>query len=124
MINKVIISTLLPVTMLSACALKASEPVPAILPENSSAARAEIINIVNDALGGSKPAIAQNVFQQSSRLLLGIKPVSAPNGIAVYGSHKQATLVFELIKQGDECLLRRLDTMQAWPLETKLCFKR
>ena len=124
MINKVIISTLLSVSMLAACALKASEPVPAILPENSSAARAEVVGIVNGALGGNKPAISQNVFQQSSRLLLGVKPVVAPNGITVYGSHKAPALVFELVKKGDECLLRRLDTMKTWSLKTKLCLKR
>ena len=33
-------------------------------------------------------------------------------------------LVFELVKQGDTCLLRRLDTMKTWSLKTKLCFKR
>jgi len=109
---------------LSACSSNAVEAVPAILPSDSAAARAEIIDIVSQALGGKRIPIAQDVFQESSRLLLGPKPVVAPNGIPVYDSNNTSALVFELMKQGESCLLRRLDTMQTWSLKTTLCFKR
>jgi hypothetical protein len=122
--NKTILLSTVLITSLSACSLKASEPVPAILPDNSGDARAEIIDIVSNALGGKKIPIAQDVFQESSRLLLGVKPVTAPNGVIVHGSSGSPAIVFELIKQDDNCLLRRLDTMQSWPLQTKLCIKR
>lgn len=124
MFNKRLLVASILISALSACTLKAHEPVPAILPDNSSEARAEIIEIVSNALGGKKIAIAQDVFQESSRLLLGTKPVIAPNGVTVYGSDKSSTLVFELVKQGDDCLLKRLDTMHTWPLKTTLCLKK
>jgi hypothetical protein len=125
MINKkILLSGIALVSALSACTLKASEPVPAILPDNTSDVRTEIVNIVSEALGGKKVPIASDVFQESSRLLLSTKPVVSPNGVTVYGTNQAPALVFELIKQGDDCLLRRLDTMQTWPLSTKLCIKR
>lgn len=124
MVNKKLLAGTILIASLSACTLKAHDPVPAIFPDSSSEARAEIVEVVSNALGGKKVAIAQNVFQESSRLLLGTKPVIAPNGVTVYDSNKQSPLVFELVKQGDDCLLRRLDTKQTWPLKTKQCFKK
>ncbi|MCP4324456.1 MAG: hypothetical protein GY787_21875 [Alteromonadales bacterium] len=111
-------------TALSACSSNAIEPVPAILTTDNGEARAEIIDIVSNALGGKKVAIAQDVFQESSRLLLGPKPVVAPNGVVVYDSSNKPALVFELVKQGDNCLIRRLDSMQTWPLASKSCTPR
>ncbi|GAA0821445.1 hypothetical protein GCM10009111_28450 [Colwellia asteriadis] len=122
--NKSLLSSAVLVAGLSACSSNAVEPVPAILPADSSEARAEIIDIVSNALGGKKVPIAQDVFQESSRLLLGPKPVTATNGVTVYDSNPAPVLVFELIKRGDNCLIRRLDTMETWPLTTQLCVKR
>lgn len=133
MVNKNIILLIAMISIgLSACSIQAIEPIPAILPEvsttmsadNHSSARYEIIDIVNSALGGKTVPIAQDVFQESSRLLIGSKPIVAPNGVIVHGSNNKPTLVFELVKQGENCLLRRLDTMQTWSLKTTVCVKR
>ena len=124
MISKILLFVALLTSGLSACTLKAHQPIPAILPDNSSEARIEIVDVVSKALGDKKVPIAQDVFQESSRLLLGPKPLVAPNGTPVYDASSPPALVFELIKQGESCLLRRLDTMQTWSLKTTLCFKR
>lgn len=95
-----------------------------MLPTDSTQARAEIIELISQSLGGKKIPIAPDAFQHSSRLLLGKAGVTSPQGIKVIRSDKEAALVFELVKQGDNCLLRRVNTEQEWPLETKRCFKR
>jgi hypothetical protein len=135
-VNKVINNTssviIVLILTLSACSLKANEPMPAILPEVSSnvtadnllKARLEITEIVTKSLGGKKIAIAKNVFDESSRLLIGAKPVVSPSGVPLYGSSNKAPIVFELTKQAENCILQRLDTMQTWSLTTKLCIPR
>ena len=122
-IKQLTFATLL-LSFLSACSIQANESVSAILPSNSDEARTEIVSVVNLALGGKKVPIAQDVFQESSRLLLTVSPVISPNGVKVYSKKIQPALVFELRKQGDTCLLKRLETEQEWILKTKSCVKR
>lgn len=124
MTTKSILLVSLTVSLLAACSSKAHESVAALLPENSSAARAEIVETVSKALGGMNVPIAQDVFQESSKLLLASAPVSSPSGVKVYAKEMQQALVFELRKQGENCLLKRTDTQQEWPLKTKLCIKK
>jgi len=110
--------------LLGACSLHAGEQKSALLLADSKQARAEIVALVSQSLGGQNIAIAEDVFQHSSRLLLGNTAVTSPQGIKVYRSDKTPALVFELIKQNDNCLLRRTDTAQQWHLITKRCFVR
>ncbi|QBG37271.1 hypothetical protein [Litorilituus sediminis] len=114
----------LTMTSLAACSIRAHESVAALLPENSSEARAEIVATVSKALGGKQVPIAQDVFQESSKLLLTAAPVSSPSGVKVLPKEAKKALVFELRKQGDNCLLKRADTQQEWPLQTKLCIAK
>ncbi len=44
--------------------------------------------------------------------------------IIIYDTTNKAKLVFDLLKQGNSCLLKRLDTMQSWTLSTSLCVNR
>jgi hypothetical protein len=124
MIIKQLTFAALSLSLLSACALQAEESVPALLPENSNAARAEIVAVVSSALAGKKIPITQDVFQQTSRLLLTTPSVTSPQGVNVYSKQIKPALVFELRKIGDNCLLKRLDSGQEWPLKTTSCFKR
>ncbi len=135
-INKQVLLAIMLILVLSACSLKASEPIPApipaILPTSSASVsesdllefRRQINAIVTKSLGGQKVPIAKEIFSESSRLLIGAKPVIAPNGVTVYEESHNATLVFELLKQDNNCLLRRLDTMQSWRLKANLCIAR
>jgi hypothetical protein len=109
---------------LCACSSQAHEKEVALLPTNSEQARVEIIDVVSQSFGGKKIPIARDVFQHSSRLLLGKTAVTSPSGIKVIHPEKEATIVFELLKQGNNCLLRRMNNAQEWQLKTKLCFKR
>lgn len=122
MIIKQLSFAALSLSVLSACSLQATESAPALLPDNSSEARAEIVAVVSNALAGKQVPIAKDVFQDSSRLLLIAAPVTSPNGVKVYDKAIKPALVFELMKQGDVCLLRRDDTAQEWPLKTKSCY--
>jgi len=109
---------------LPACSVKTPQKEAALLPPNSEQARAEIIDIISQSLGGKKVPIARDVFQHSSRLLLGKAAVTSPEGIKVLRTNERAALVFELIKQNENCLLRRLNNAQEWPLKTKRCISR
>jgi hypothetical protein len=110
--------------LLSACSLQAHEQKPALLLADSKQARAEIINLVSQSLAKKNIAIAEDVFQHSSRLLLGKKAVTSPEGVKIYRADKAPALVFELVKYNGNCLLRRIDTEQAWQLTTKRCVIR
>jgi hypothetical protein len=131
-ISKVTLSAVMLTLALSACSIKASQPIPATLPKSSAnvtqadllEVRREITDIVTKSLGGKKIAIAKDVFHESSRLLIGAKPVVSPSGVMVHDATNKAKLVFELLKQGNSCLLKRLDTMQSWTLTTSLCVIR
>lgn len=109
---------------LSACASQANEKVAALLPSDNKQARAEIIMHISQSLGNKNIPIANDIFQQSSRLLLGKSSVTSPNGVEVFRSDEKVSLVFELLKQGDHCLLRRIDNAQEWQLTTTDCFQR
>ncbi len=134
--NHIVVSIMLLVVFialtLSACSLKAGEPIPAILTSSINhdasidlvQARAEIIGIVSKSLHAKNIPIAKNVFDESSRLLIGAKTVVTPTGIPLYGSSNQSPIVFELLKQNDNCLLKRVDTNQIWTLSTRLCIPR
>ena len=112
------------ILVLSACSSQAHEKEVALLPVNSAQARAEIIELVSQSFGGKNIPIAEDVFQHSSRLLIGKTAVTSPEGIKIFGSDKETAIVFELVKQGDNCLLRRINNAQEWQLKTKRCFKR
>ena len=110
--------------ILSACSSQAHEKEAALLPANSEQARAEIIALISQSFGGKKIPISADVFQHSSRLLLGKSAVTSPEGVNVIRADKEAAIVFELVKQGDNCLLRRTNNTQEWLLKTTRCFKR
>lgn len=107
---------------LCACTSQAHEKEAALLPANSEQARAEIIELISQSFGGKKIPIAEDVFQHSSRLLLGKTAVTSPEGIKFLRTDKEAAIVFELVKQDDNCLLRRINSSQEWKLKTKKCF--
>lgn len=109
---------------LSACALQAHEKEAALLLADSEQARSEIIELISQSMGGKNIPIAKNVFQDTSRLLLGKAAVTSPEGVKITPDSKDAAIIFELLKQGDNCLLRRLNTTQEWTLITKSCVKR
>ncbi len=112
------------VISLCACSLQARETHAALLPTDSDEIRAEIIALVSQSLGGKTIPIAKDVFQQSSRLLLGKSAINSPEGVNVFRADEGRALVFELVKQGENCLLRRLDNGQEWQLTSLRCYKR
>lgn len=121
--TKAIILFILPVA-LCACAIQANEKEAALLTPNSELARIEIITLISESMGGKKIPIAKDIFQKTSRLLLGKTPVTSPDGINIIRTDNEVAIVFELLKQGDNCLLKRINTSQEWTLTTKSCVKR
>jgi hypothetical protein len=120
--NKAVVIAAFAMT-LCACASQAQNEEAALLPANSTQARAEIIKLISQSLGGKNIPVALDVFQHSSKLLLGKVGVTSPSGIKVLDADKHTALVFELVKQGEDCLLIRKNTSQKWKLKTTSCFK-
>lgn len=121
-IRLIILAFTLAIFTLSACSLKANEEKPALLPENSKQTRLEIIKLIRQSLGGGNIPIAQDVFQNTSRILLGKATVKSPNGIDIIRTNESNTIIFSLVKQGDDCLLKRINPPQVWKLNTTACF--
>lgn len=109
--------------IMCACASQPFEKEPALLLGDDQQALKEVIDLVKESLGGKNIPIAKNVFQDSPRLLLGKAEVSSTNGVKITPSSIEAAIVFELVKQGNNCLLRRLNTDQEWTLATTSCVK-
>ena len=118
------IVTIIGVFSLAACALQAQEKKPALLPAKSEQARAEIITLVSQSLGGKTIPIANDVFQQSSKLLIGKTAVTSPEGIKFVRADNEVAIAFELLKQGQHCILRRVSPSQEWTLTTTKCVER
>lgn len=119
--KKVVLSSILAFA-LSACAMQADKIEKAFLPADSQQARTEIIELISKSLGGKNVPIAANVFQESNRLLIGTAPVTSPQGIKIVNADQKLAIIFELVKQGENCLLQRINTTQKWQLKTKRCF--
>ena len=114
--------SLLLVVLVSACTVQAQQAKPALLPVDNAAARTEIIALIKQSLQKKSIAIANDAFQHSSRLLLGKKPITSPEGISIISHNRENIIVFELTKQGKSCLLTRINTTQTWLLTTQQCF--
>ncbi len=106
---------------ISGCTLYANEPESALLLSNDSEARIEVMHIVAQSLGQENIALANDVFQTSSKLIISPKPLTSPTGVPVYGSSNHPAIIFELIKLNKQCLLKRIDTLDSWSLKTKAC---
>jgi len=121
--RKIIVLTALAIA-LSACVSQAYDKEAALLPADSTQARAEIVEIISQSFKGKKIPIAADVFQHSSRLLLGQKNITSPEEVVIIRSENKTTITFKLVKQGNNCLLQRMNTEKEWQLKTKSCFKQ
>ena len=122
-LEKKVMPLLMNTLFLSACTSQTYEKKAALLPADSAQARNEIVTLISKSLGGKNIPLAKDVFQNTSRLLLGKADLASPAGIKVIHADKESVIIFELIKQGDNCLLRRINTTQEWQLNTNVCFK-
>lgn len=90
------------VILITACAgSKKTDPVPALLSESNVQAHKEISALIAESIGQSSVRLAGNIFKKRSVVLL-----SKPD---LTGRVLEQPTQFLLLKQGDQCILERLD---------------
>ena len=108
---------------LSACATMAQEETPAVLVETNATARAEIVRVVGEALGNSDMLIASDALTRESALFIERKPARDATGQRLSGRDYGRPERFDLVKQGDTCVLVHASTQKRYPLKGVRCEK-
>jgi hypothetical protein len=109
------------VLTLSACATMAQEEMPAVLVETNADARAEIVRVVGEALGNSDVLIANDALTRESTLFIERKPARDASGQRLSGRDYGKPERFDLVKQGDACVLVHASTQKRYGLKEVRC---
>ena len=112
---------LLSAALMSACATMAQEEIPAVLVESDAAARAEIVRAVSEALGNSDVLIASDALTRESALFIERKPARDATGQRLSGRDYGRPERFDLVKQGESCVLVHAGTQKRYPLKGVRC---
>lgn len=110
------------VTHLPGCQLLAEQPaVPATVIDASEKGMLEIKDVVGKALNSDSILFAAEVLKERSIIAIenaGVRSIAQPNAM---GRNDQMPHRFQLLKKGDDCLLKRLGTDQLWRLQQVKC---
>jgi hypothetical protein len=109
------------VLTLSACATMAQEETPAVLVELNTQTRAEIVRAVGEALGNSDVMIANDALTRESTLFIERKPARDATGQRLSGRDYGRPERFDLVKQGDACVLVHASTQKRYVLKAVRC---
>jgi hypothetical protein len=109
------------VLTLSACASMAQEEMPAVLVESNVETRAEIVRVVGEALGNSDVLIANDALTRESALFIERKPARDATGQRLSGRDYGRPERFDLVKQGDACVLVHSSTQKRYELKGVRC---
>ena len=108
MVRALLATTLL----LSACAasVPATQDVPALITNASIQTREEIRNVIGVALNGAPVTIADDALTRESSISIERTPVRDERGLLVNGRDPGRPEIFELVRNGRECVLVRKKT--------------
>ncbi|WP_370980616.1 hypothetical protein [Agaribacterium sp. ZY112] len=103
-------------SLLSACSGMAAKPLAAhaaLIVDADAAAHKELSSLIAKAVKQPSVRLSAKMFEKSSLLVLDKPDLS--------GNVLQVGPRFQLLKQGDACLLEFKDTAQRWPLRHVQC---
>lgn len=106
----------LSLSLLSACSGTVQQPVPthaALIVNADAAAHKELSSLIAKAVKQDSVRLSARMFEKSSLLVLDKPDLS--------GSVLQVGPRFQLLKQGETCLLEFKDTAQRWSLQHVQC---
>jgi hypothetical protein len=106
---------------LSACATMAQEETPAVLVDSNAETRAEIVRAVGEALGNSDVMIADDALTRESTLFIERKPARDATGQRLSGRDYGRPERFDLVKQGDSCVLVHASSQKRYGLKAVRC---
>jgi hypothetical protein len=106
---------------LSACATMAQEDTTAVLVATNGETRAEIVRVVGEALGNSDVMIAGDALTRESTLFIERKPARDATGQRLSGRDYGRPERFDLVKQGEACVLVHASTQKRYGLKGVRC---
>jgi hypothetical protein len=101
----------------------AQEETPAVLVDSNAETRAEIVRAVGEALGNSDVLIANDALTRESALFIERKPARDATGQRLSGRDYGRPERFDLVKQGNACVLVHSSTQKRYPLKGVRCEK-
>lgn len=123
--SKFMLALTVPLLGISACATTGQSSTPALLSQPSANTTALIRQTITEALHGRPVQLAANSFTQSDHIYIETKDHIAPDGLPIMGRKRRdqgfAPVRFDLIKQGEKCMLVRRDTNKKYALDGVDC---
>lgn len=108
--------------VLAACAVQpAHSPMPARLSSVDDATRAVLASAVSQALDGREISLAPDALTASSQLLLDPARPRDASGRVLQGRETRTPESFQLVKVGDECVLKHERTGREYVLQDVRC---
>jgi hypothetical protein len=105
-----------------ACRTAQARPdVPAVITEPTSQTRAELVQAVSAALGGSTVTLADDALTRDDKLVVERKRQLDPNGLRVNGRDLGRPETFRLMKNGTDCVLVHENSGRRFPLAQTAC---
>lgn len=110
------------VACLSACkTVSAESDAPAVLTMSTDASRAELSNVVRQALHQTNVTLADDALTQESELIVGpVQPRDA-QGRYLNGRDLAKPKHFRLVLNGSKCMLVHVETKERWALHEAKC---
>ena len=105
----------------SACASMAQDDTPAVIVSSSENVRAELVRVVGEALGFSDVLIADDALTRESSLFIERRPARDATGQRLSGRDYDRPERFDLVKQGDKCVLVHASTNRRFELKDVRC---
>jgi hypothetical protein len=99
----------------------AQDDTPAVIVGPSENVRAELVRVVGEALGFSDVLIAEDALTRESSLFIERRPARDATGQRLSGRDYDRPERFDLVKQGNKCLLVHVSTSRRFELEDVRC---
>lgn len=99
----------------------ASSAAQAVIVDANDAARAELSQVVSDALGGRPVLLAADALTQSSELFIERTARSGPLGVRVPGRDMEPAQRFRLLSEGGRCVLVHVNADVTYALRRVQC---
>ena len=108
----------------SACASMAQDDAPAVIIGSNESTRAELVRVVGEALGFSDVLIADDALTRESSLFIERRPARDATGQRLSGRDYDRPERFDLVKQGEKCVLVQASTHRRFELKDVRCATR
>jgi hypothetical protein len=99
----------------------AAADVPARIVDATPESRAELKQVVSQALGGADVTLADDALTHDSMLTIDRKTYRDARGNPINGRERGMPMQFVLLKQGERCVLELRSSGQRWNLAATKC---